>query len=92
MLSQRNMDTRKNYLCTEIAQQLTEMKRWIPQESLPKLEEAERQFAVLRKEFAKPEMMRNQSVLESGIRRSESYMMNNLKPDLIFMEEEQANP
>jgi len=89
LINEPTMEKRKNYLFTEILQQLDEMKRWIPQESLPKIEEAVSAYEGVRQELDKPEMMRNQSVLETRLRRAESFMMNELKPEAIFTEEEQ---
>ena len=88
----RTMEKRRNYLFTEIIQQLQEMKRWIPQESLPKLDEALSAYDGFRKELEKPAMTQNQSVLESRLRHAEKFIMKELKPDVIFTEEEQEAP
>ena len=89
LIGEPTMEKRKNYLFTEVMQQLEEMKRWVPQEYLPKIEEAHQIYDGVRKELEKPEVMRNQSILQSRLRKAESFMMNELKPEDIFTEEKQ---
>jgi len=89
MLREPTMDKRKNYLLSQITQQLEEMKRWIPEEHQPKLGEALLAYDKLAKEMEKPEMMRSLSTMESRLRRAESFIKNQLKPAVVFTEEEQ---
>ena len=89
LLDEPTMDKRKNYLFTEITQQLQEMKRWIPKEHLPKLEEVMLSYERLGKELDKPAVMQSQKIMETRLRRTESLIKNELKPEAVFTEETQ---
>jgi len=89
LLDDRSMDKRRNYLYSQIAQELQELRRYIPEEHVPKLDEAIAAYDGVGKELAKPEMMRNASVLEARLRRAESFIKKELKPDVVFTQEEE---
>lgn len=89
MIGEPTMDKRKNYLLGQITQQLEEMKHWIPEAHAPKIGEALSAYDKLAKEMEKPEMMRSITTMEMRLRRAESFIKNELKPDVVFPKEEQ---
>ncbi|HLF17325.1 MAG TPA: hypothetical protein VI749_00315 [Candidatus Omnitrophota bacterium] len=88
-LSENAMDKRKKYILSQIIQQLQDMKRWIPQEYAAKVDQMLADGEVVSKELDKPEVMRNQQLMESRLRRMESLGRNELNSALIFGEEKE---
>ena len=88
-LSEDGFDKRKKYVLSQIIQHLQEMKRWIAEDYFVKVDEMLADGESVQKELEKPEMMRNQQMMASRLRRMDSYMRNELKPELLFGEEKQ---
>ena len=90
LLGETTMDKRKRYLMAQIMAQLTELKRWVPEEYRPKVDKAIGDYEKVMKELDKPEIMQSQTMIESNLRRTENFVRNELDPKIIFVPEPEA--
>jgi len=87
LMIQDTMDKRKKYLAAQIISQLLELKRWTPDEYVSKIDQAILEYEKIQKELEKPEMMRNKSLIDGQLRRIDSFLRNEMDPDIVFVEE-----
>ena len=86
LMKEDSMDKRKKYLVSQMIVQLQELQRWTPENYLEALGKAIKDYENILTELEKPEIMRNDSIIGNQLRRTDSYLRNELDPDKVFVE------
>ena len=81
-------EKRKQYLMTQVLQQLDELSQWIPARHSDLLKGVVEEYEQIQKDLNKPESMIDKHMLIRELERCASKIRNNLKPKMIFEAEE----